>query len=174
MLQRNDGGEIADIKWLRKLNLDSASCCLRLTQRVQTTGASIIQIDFGRCDFILRPLLQIFHELSDILGCPYARELPGSPFGRDSVCDSLWSLHTRCRRSIGPFVYYHYQEDGQWWEGFELWVGLRGDIRVIYGEDWAVCEICAPGCIVFRRFVEHQVGAVVVAVIGEIKPFDIM
>src|SRR5580658_7650557 len=76
-------------------------------------------------------------------------------------------LHARCRRSIGPFGY-SYQEDRQWWEGFELWVGFGGDVPVIYGENWGVCEICAPGCTVFRCFVEHHVRGVVAAVIAEI------
>ena len=39
-------------------------------------------------------------------------------------------LHARCWRSVGPFVY-SYQEDGQWWEGFELWVGVGGNVPVI-------------------------------------------
>src|SRR5271166_235245 len=97
----------------------------------------------------------------------------GEPFlnfyflARRDLTFAAGSLHARCRRSIGPFVY-SYQENGQGWEGFELWVGLRGDVPVIYAEDWGVCEICAPGCTVFRCFVEHQVGAVVVAVVGEV------
>src|ERR1700720_3678973 len=49
--------------------------------------------------------------------------------------NAVGSLHARCRRSIGPFGY-SYQEDGQWWEGFDLWVGFGGDVPVIYGEAW--------------------------------------
>jgi hypothetical protein len=32
--------------------------------------------------------------------------------------------------------------------GKDLWVGFGGDVPVIYGENWGVCEICAPGCTV--------------------------
>ena len=69
------------------------------------------------------------------------------------------------RRSVGPFVYY-YQKDGQRREGFELWIGLLGDVPVIYGGNWGVCEICAPRCAVFGRLKEHYVGDVVVAAVG--------
>src|SRR5208282_5884277 len=44
-------------------------------------------------------------------------------------------LGRECRRTICLL----HQEDGQWWVGFELWIGFGGEEPVIYGEDWRVC-----------------------------------